>query len=509
VQQLGNQCYKDIQMPAAATKTDSPAMASCGSAPVPLAEADLRETGRFLLGASDQAKFHFAQRQLDARRRTMQLLRFYRRFPCRMSRVHLLASCAVTLGRLCGYSPEFSEMGELFMPVNQQGAPQTCEWQAYVEACSRGRPLAVRDELWIAAHMNDMRRVQCAGLDRLFYETEAEHSRDPMWNMVRRHMEVTLGSRLMDQAALSGDVPFETAIAHSFALGLKRLFSQGWDLLRYFAKETTRAILLPAREPKRDLISYRRSAGALLTNTVLSWTAYRTYQRGIKAQERGSERSDARWPLLEKALGPRISEVHPLIVAFYGNPAHFSAHVSVHFTTMPARLVSVLATLLLGQGLYEAHMEKIGTRFRAFSRADGSLHFVRELYCGGALRAFDSDFVIRNLDGAPRLFEIFTDLKLSVAMEMQPTAGGGLLIRGGDIFYRTVRLPSLGFNVEFQSEVGGSEAQPELRIKGKLLLQPRSTWARFLIRRVLRRPEELGGINYWVRPSPGDAVAET
>jgi hypothetical protein len=425
-----------------------------------------------------------------------------------MSRVHLLASCAVTLGRLCGYSKEFGEMGELFMPVTREGVPQTREWQAYVEACSLGRPLQVREELWIAAHMNDMRRVRSDGLDRSFYETAAQHSRDPMWNMLRRHMEVTLGSRLMDHAALSGDVPFETAIAHSFALGLKRLFSQGWDLLRYSGKETARAILVPARGPKRDLISYRRSAYALLINTVLSWSAYRTYQRGIKARERGSERSDARWPLLEKALGPRISQVHPMIVAFYSNPAQFNAHVSVRFTTMPARLASLLATLMLGQGLYETHMEKIEARFRAFSRTDGSLHFVRELYCGGALRAFDSDFVIRDLDGDPRLFEIFTDLNLAIAMEIQPTACGGLLIRGRDVFYRTLRLPSLGFNVEFQSTVGGTEAQPELRIQGKLLLQPRSRWARFLVRRLFRRPEELGGINYWVRPSAADAMAE-
>jgi hypothetical protein len=495
-------------MPTAASKTDSAAIANCGSAPVALAEVDLRETERFLLGTSDQAKVDFAQRQLDARRRTTQLLRFYRRFPCRMSRVHLLTSCAVTLGRLCGYSEEFGEMGELFMPVTPQGVPKTREWQVYVEACSLGRPLPVRDELWIAAHMTDMQRVQSDGLDRSFYKTAAEHSRDPMWNMLRRHMEVTLGSRLMDHAALSGDVPFETAIAHSFALGLKQLFSQGWDLLRYFAKETARAILIPARRPKRDLISYRRSAYALLTNTVLSWTAYRTYQRGIKAQERGSERSDARWPLLEKALGPKISQVHPMIVAFYSNPAQFSAHVTVHFTTMPARLASLLATLMLGQGLYEAHMERIEARFRAFSRADGSLHFVRELYCGGVLRAFDSDFVVRDLDGDPRLFEIFTDLNLAVAMEVQPTPGGGLLIRGRDIFYRTVRLPSLGFNVEFQSAVGGSEAQPELRIQGKLLLQPRSWWARFLVRGLFRRPEELGGIDYWVRPSAADAAGE-
>ncbi len=62
--------------------------------------------------------------------------------------------------------------------------------------------------------MNDMKLVQANGLEQKFYE-DHKHSRDPMWAMVQRHMEVTLGSRLMDSAALSGDVAWETAIAHS------------------------------------------------------------------------------------------------------------------------------------------------------------------------------------------------------------------------------------------------------------------------------------------------------
>jgi len=405
-------------------------------------EADLHDTTRFLLGASDAAKEEFAQRQLHARRRTTDLLNFYRLFPCRMSRLHLLAACAVSLGRLCGYSKVFDEMCEYFMPVNHEGAARTPEWERYIQGCNAGHPATTCDELWIAAHMNDMKLVQANGLEQKFHEESRAHSRDPMWAMVQRHMEVTLGSRLMDSAALSGDVAWETAIAHSLGLGVKQLFSRGWDLIRYFARETARAILVSARGPARGLASYRKTAFALLKNTLLCSAAYRTYKRGVKAVGRGVERSDASWPLLQEALGARISEVHPLIVAFYSNPARFHARVSVHFATLPARIGSMAATLMLGQGLYEAHLEDIETRFRAFRRADGSLHFVRELYCQGKLRGFDSDFVIRTLDGSPRLFEVFDDLKLSIPMTMETASDGGLLISGGDIFYRGVRLPS-------------------------------------------------------------------
>jgi hypothetical protein len=470
-------------------------------------EADRQDTSRFLLGASDAANAEFALRQLRARRRTTDLLKFYHLFPCRISRLHLLAACAVSLGRLCGYSKEFDEMGEYFMPVTHEGAARTPEWEAYTQSCNAGHPAATRDELWIAAHMNDMKLVQANGLEQKFHEESRKHSRDPMWKMVQRHMEVTLGSRLMDSEALSGRVAWETAIAHSLLLGSKRLFSRGWDLLRYFAKETARGILVPARGPERDLASYRKTAFALLKNTLLCSAAYRTYRRGVKAAARGVEPSDASWPLLQEALGARISEVHSLIVAFYSNPARFHARVSVHFSTLPARIGSMAATLMLGQGLYEAHLEDIETRFRAFRRADGSLHFVRELYCQGKLRGFDSDFIIRTLDGSPRLFEVFDDLKISIPMKMEPASDGGLMISGGDIFYRGVRLPSLGFHVQFCSSVMERGGQPEIRIEGKLLMQPRSSVGRFLVRTLLRRPEELGGITYVVRPLTADAAA--
>lgn len=472
-------------------------------------EADLQDTTRFLLGASDAAKIEFALRQLHARRRTTDLLNFYRHFPCRMSRLHLLTACAVSLGRLCGYSKKFDAMGEYFMPVTHEGTARTPEWEAYIQSCKAGHPAVTRDELWIASHMNDMKLVQANGLEQKFHEESRKHSRDPMWAMVLRHMEVTLGSRLMDSAALSGDVAWETAIAHSLGLGVKQLFSRGWDLLRYFARETARAILVPARGPERDLVSYRKTAFALLKNTVLCSAAYSTYQRGVKAAGRGVERSDASWPLLQEGLGARIREVHPLIVAFYSNPARFHARVSVHFATLPARIGSMAATLMLGQGLYEAHLEDIETRFRAFRRVDGSLHFVRELYCQGNLRGFDSDFVIRTLDGSPRLFEVFEDLKISIPMKMEPASDGGLIISGGDIFYRGIRLPSFGFHVEFRSRVvelgSGKEAQPQIRVEGKLLMQPRSRIGRFLVRTLLRRPEELGSITYVVRPLAADS----
>ena len=163
--------------------------------------------------------------------------------------------------------------------------------------------------------------------------------------------------------------------------------------------------------------------------------------------------------------------------------------------------------MLLGQGLYESHLDDSETRFRAFRRSDGSLHFVREIYCQNNLRSFDSDFVIRTLDGSPRLFEIFDDLKIAVPMQMEPMGNGDLLIHGDELFYRGVRLPLFGFRVQFRSSVVESDGQPEIRIEGKLLLQPRSPQGTFLLRTILRRPEELGSISYVVRALPAGATA--
>jgi len=59
-------------------------------------------------------------------------------------------------------------MGEEFMLIGEDDRPRTSAWQKYVEACEAGRPWQVRDELWIAAHMEDMERVRRSGLEERF-----------------------------------------------------------------------------------------------------------------------------------------------------------------------------------------------------------------------------------------------------------------------------------------------------------------------------------------------------
>lgn len=76
-----------------------------------------------------------------------------------MARLHLLATCAVTLGRFAGFSRTFDEMGEHFLSVNYNNQPRTLEWQQFVEACDENLPIEIRDELWLAAHFKDSNQV--------------------------------------------------------------------------------------------------------------------------------------------------------------------------------------------------------------------------------------------------------------------------------------------------------------------------------------------------------------
>ena len=98
----------------------------------------------------------FAKRQHRSRVRFTILKDFYTRNHCRMTRLHLLATCAVTLGRFAGFSKTFDEMGEHFLPLNRDNQPRTKEWKEFVEACEENLPIEVRDELWLAAHFKDL-----------------------------------------------------------------------------------------------------------------------------------------------------------------------------------------------------------------------------------------------------------------------------------------------------------------------------------------------------------------
>jgi hypothetical protein len=481
-----------------------------------LLESDRREAARYLRGATSAERDAFAGRQLGARHRLARLLAFYRGHPCRMSRAQLLAACAITLGRFCGYSRSFDAIGEALMPVDCGGQPRTEAWRSYAEACASGLPWAVREERWLAAYMQDIREVCARGLDSEFDGESEAHPGDPIWRLMRRHMDATVGARVIDASALSGAVAFETAMSRTMARGVGRLATSGWPLLAYYAAQAVRALARPGREPVRPLVGYRRCALELCRYSATAWTASGVYRSGIRQRDRGRQDSGEGWPLLARVLGDRVHEVHPLIVAFYTNPAPFDVKASLRLNTTLTRFGSRLATILLGQGLYESDLSEIDARFRVFRRADGSMPFVRELYCRGSLRVFDSDFVVRETLRGPALFEVFPDLGVEVEMELTPLPGGGLSIRGRRISVRRMPVPTCGHVIEFRSEVlrdeGGAEA---LKIDGRLLMQPRTAWGRVVAYRLLRRPEQLGSIHYTARPwavapagFPADAAPE-
>jgi hypothetical protein len=462
--------------------------------------SELSEARRYFPDASLEELSNFARRQIRARRRTTILLNFYRRYPCHLSHLHLLGTCAVTLGRFAGCSAEFDEMGEEFMPCDAASVPRPGEWQAYADACSGGRPWPVRDEFWLAAHMKDMARLREIGLEERFYEQAAAHVGDPIWELTNEHVETTLATRLMDRIALDGDVAYETAFAHSLAAGFLRLCTVNWRLVRRYYWEGFRAALLPARASHPELVSYRRTALHAARYCFTAWNASRVYRRGMREQERGRRTSEDGWPLLADVLGERVSEVHPLIVNFYRNPGRFQVRVKVDLHTLPAKFWSRVVTVLIGQGPYEDSDSEVDAQFRVFRRRDGSMHFVRELYMGETLRVFDSDFIVRRVNGLPALFEVFVDQHIEVEMTVTPLPEGALSIRGKNFYYRGLRLPCPGLRVEFQSHVLAEGAGETLQIEGRLLMQPESRWGRFLSCHILRRPEVLGTIRYMARP---------
>lgn len=412
-----------------------------------------------------------------------------------MARVHVLASCAVMLGRLCGFSATFDDMADLFLPFAGDKA-RTDAWAGYVNACELGRPVEVRDELWLIAHMNDMAEVRSSGLYDRFTKEAAQHSRDTLWRLVKRHMDVTLGARMLDEVAISGVIAAETAIAHSFSLGLGRLFHDGWDLIHHFAWETAKGLFTRSKS-RSGIASYREASLQMLRCLTNVWSASAVYRRGMRARDRGSEVPNSRWNLLPLLLGDEVARVHPLIVEFYDNPSRFQARGRVELPTLPGRIWSRAATRLLGQGAFEQSAGDIDVRFRAFRRVDGSMHFVRELFVGDTMRVFDSDFVIRDSAQGKVLAEVFSDLKVEALMTVSAEADGSISIRGKEFRFRGGLLPTMPWQVQFKSRV----VDGQIEIRGDLLLEPQSALGRAFFFGLLRRPKLLGSIHYTAWPA--------
>jgi hypothetical protein len=456
-----------------------------------LSDKNLNEARRYLPKADDAGLQKFAERQLSARRRALKLKKFYSENFCHLTRLHLLAANAIALGRFCGVSETFHEIGEALMPVDAENQPATEDWKNYVEACQNKLPLEVRDELWLTAHFKDIENVRTKNLEEKFYAEAEQHKDEPIWLLLRQHLEVTLGVRLMDKSAIAGLIPHETAIADSLALTVKKLSTACVQLVGRYTTESARAVLDFSGENSPHFLSYRQTAFDMTRYFLLSFSVSKIFRRGIRERERGSRAETENWSLLETVLGEEVSAVHPMIRDFYANPSRFDVTATLKLETLPARLWSRFVTLLLGQGLFETDLQEIPARFRIFRRRDGSMHFIRELFCEGKYRVFDSDFVVEN--GV--LYEVFTDLKASVEMHVEPAENEGLLIRGTRILFHGRRMPSIGLTVEFQSRVENEI----LKIDGKLMMKPKTGFGRFFAHKILRRPQDLGSIHYTAR----------
>ena len=463
--------------------------------------ADLEDAANYLGEARLQERAVFATRQLRARRRLYLLRAFYGSCHSRMARIHLLAAAAVVLGRFCGFSATFDAIGAALMPVTDSGAPRTPAWSHYRAACDARKPRHLREELWIAAHVEDMEHVRAAGLDRAFYAEADVHEGNPTWRLLREHMQITLDVRLIDHSALAGAVAYETAVAQGMSLALKRIATGGRRLLSSYAGETTRALVRPMIPTRPGLCGDSETAIALLASSATAWSAASVYRRRVRAARRGMRAAEGdAWPLLASMLGSRVGEVAPLIVDFYSNPSRFRLQAALELDTLLARFWSFVVTKLVGQNLCEICPEMEG-RFRVFRREDGSMHFVRELLCGDELRVFDCDLVVRDGPEGPRPFGVFPDRGVDVELDVRPSAEGGLVIRCQRAYFGGLQLPNAPIKVEFRTrEVVDNAGLPSLEIDGLLLMQPATAWGWVLAHWVLRQPEELGRIRYRAWP---------
>jgi len=466
-------CRKDIEMKSGLTKLQ------------------IAEASRYLPDSEISRLEKFAERQMNARRRLAILNKFYGRNFCRMTRLHLLAACAIALGRFCGISETFDEIGELLMPCDRDCNPKNDDWKIYAEACRDKMPLEVCDELWLAAHFKDIETVRTKNLEKKFYIESAEHENEPIWQLLRQHIEVTLGVRLLDRSAIAGLIPHETAIAESLSLTTKKLFTASIKLVGRYTAESFRAVFDGSNSEDAEILSYRRTTFEMSRNFLLSFSVSKIFRRGIRERERGRKAETENWNLLEMVLGEKISEINPMIRDFYANPSRFDVTATIRLETLPAKFWSRFITLLLGQGLFESDLKNIPARFRIFRRNDGSMHFIRELYCDGKYRVFDSDFVVEN----GKLYEVFNDLKTAVEMHVEPIENAGLSIRGKRILFHGRAMPSIGLVVEFQSRV----EEDLLKIDGRLMMKPESRAGRFFAHKILRRPTNLGSIHYTAR----------
>lgn len=467
----------------------------------PVREVELRDAARF--GLTGDAARAFAVRQRAARLRVALLDAFYARYPCRMGTLQQLATAGIALARFAALSEAYHEIGDRLLPVDRDGLPRHAAWRAYVDACDRALPSDIREERWLAAHVLDMEQVKADGWMERFAEERAAHVGDPTWDMLGEHMDVTLGTRVADREALAGHIALETAMATSLNRVARRQLVTGARLIRTYVLAAVRATLW-SRTPPDGLPGDRALVCRLCLATLKAASITRVWRLGIRRQARGVENTMTSWslvPSLEQVLGPDAARMHPVVRRLFHEMHGFRMEASVHLYHSLGWWAAFAGSILMGQGMYEQHLAAVDARFRLFQRADGSLHFLREFWCEDAVRTFDSDFVVREVDGKPTIIEVFADLGLAARMRTEVMDDGGVSMTVVGLFLRGVPVGVGPFHVCFETHpVPGSADRVD--VSGVMDLRPRNAFERWWFHRVWGLPARIGEIRYYADPVP-------
>ncbi|MCO4745461.1 MAG: hypothetical protein KC912_11785 [Proteobacteria bacterium] len=449
----------------------------------------------------------FVARQRRARERAAQLASFYRRYPSRTGPLHEVAAASIALARFAGRSEAYHAIGEGLMPTNAAGEPRTPSWAAYIASHVEQHPDDVREEWWLVAHLEDMEAVRAAGWVDVFADEREQHTHDPVWALLEDHIAVTLGTRVHDREALSGQLAVETAIATSLNGVVTRQARTAVRLLRTYAAASARALLFGGPVVEGGRPSDRALVLQLVRSTLRLGLVGRTWRLGVRRRARGAERQGQAWsliPHLREVLGEETAKLHPTVVRLFERMDTFEMSARVHLESkLGLPVLARFATVLLGQGMYESHLEDVPARFRLFKRDDGSIHFVREFWCEDAVRVFDSDFVVRKVDGHAELVEVFQDLRVGARMRTEVLADGGLSMTVIGLWVRGLYRRPGPFVVCFTTR---PTDDGQLHVLGEMRLQPANAIQRFWYTRVLRLPDRPGFIEYTAVPTkPSEA----
>jgi hypothetical protein len=460
--------------------------------------SELRDAARFV--SAPDAIAAFVARQRAARLRVALMHAFYARYPCRMGQLHVLATAGIAVARFAALSEVYHVIGDLLLPVDRDGRPRNEAWAAYVAAFDEGRPADLLEERWLAAHLADMERVKADGCMDRFAAEVAANAGDPTWEDLAEHMALTLGTRVHDREALDGQLALETAIARALGTVVRRQVRTGARTVRTYVGAAIRATLHGGPWVPPGLPSDRALVCALVSSTIRVARITRVWRLGIRRRARGAEAAGgAGWslsPALAAVLGPSVLRLEPRVADFFDRMGAWKLTASVHLYHRVGRWAAAFGTLLVGQGMYEQDLEEVDARFRLFRREDGSLHFMREFWCADEIRVFDSDFVVRDVDGRPTILEIFSDMGVAARMRTEVLPDGGLAMTVIGLFVRGIPIGVGPARVAF-------ETRPEpdrLLVRGTLDLAPGSALSRWWWHRVMGLPARIGEIRYFAVP---------